>query len=464
MPSDRILLITYHFGADGATGGFRWRAMAEHLASRGWRVDVVAAPSATPMHGDDRYPAALGDLIEVATPAWGRWPTRAIAWLRARRHSPALRESAPPTGAPSGTPAETASTVDPAAVTLWTPPSARSRLNRILLLVEGVATLIAEWSWARAAARAARANARRTSPAVLVVSTPPHLSSLAAVRMARALGLPSVVDFRDPWVLGFEESMRFNDDDVQLAIWRRAELRVLREASVIVHNTDRALRVVTDALGTRRRAVHVAVPNGYEDGPPAAAPDRAVFRVSFTGWLHPVMDVRVLLSALGRLRARQHLTPADFDVCFMGTAPEFGGVSLEGLAASYGLADVFSLRPRGTRAEALRMQQSSAVLCAIDYRHPMAVPMKFYDYAQMCGTMLLVGERPSALADAAARIGLPVFTGDDDQAIDAFLDAALARWREGRMDRPMDAERVFSRARQSARMDEVLRETVAAHR
>ena len=79
---------------------------------------------------------------------------------------------------------------------------------------------------------------------------------------------------------------------------------LLREATMVVHNTERALQVVTHALGERRRARHVAVPNGYEEGYQAARPDPRVFRMSFTGWLHPVMDVRVLLSAFGRLRAR----------------------------------------------------------------------------------------------------------------------------------------------------------------
>ena len=448
MPQKRILLLSYHFGADGAVGGFRWRAMAEHLVQLGWRTDVIAAPSETLVVGSERYPTALGDLVEVATPAWGLYLARLIAWFRSRRH---VSQSPEPEVAVKVTP------VDPDAVVLWTPPTSRSRLNRALLLVQGVATLIAEWSWARAAARAAVKQYRVARPSVLVVCTPPHLSSLAAVRLARRLGVPSVVDFRDPWVIGLEESMRFNDDDLQRAVWRRSELSVLREATVIVHNTERALWGITDALGDRRRAHHVAVPNGYEEGYRAAQPDSKVFRISFTGWLHPVMDVRVLLSAFGRLRARHGLTPDEFEICFMGTAPEFGGVPLRGLAAAYGLADVFSLRPRGSRPDALRMQESSAVLCAIDYRHPMAVPMKFYDYAQMCGTMLLIGQRPSALADAAARLGLQVFVMDETDRVDAFLDRALENWRIGAMDRPMDTERLFSRARQAERMDEVLR-------
>lgn len=458
MSQRRLLLISYHFGSDGATGGFRWRAMAEHLASRGWRVDVVTAALDLSSRAGNRYSTAFGDLVEVKTPAWGRWPTRALEWMRSLRRSfrpPAVSE--PKTESPPGT-------VDPASVSLWTPVSARSSLGRLLVLVSGVATMIEEWSWARAAARAARKHARKTSPSVIVVSTPPHVSSVAAVKLARRLDLPAVVDFRDPWVLGLQDGARFGDDELLLALARRRERYVLREAAVVVHNTERARRVVVDALGPQRRAVHVAVANGYDEEQRASPPDSSKFRASFTGWLHPVMDVRVLLAAFGRLRSRHQLTRDEFEVCFMGTADEFGGVSLSGLATAYGLGDVFSLRRRATRAEALLMQQSSAVLCVMDYRHPMAVPMKFYDYVRTCGTMLIVGETPSALADAAAQIGVPVFDGDDVRAIDDYLDVALDRWRARRMKQPMDAQGIFSRDRQSELMDKVLHTAISAHR
>lgn len=446
--SRRILLISYHFGADGATGGFRWRSMAEHLSAQGWQTDVITAPTDGAGLAAERYPSRLGGLVEVPTPAWGSFLTRVIAWARIRRH-------AAPSVAPVGV-AETGP-VNPDAVTLWTPPSSRSRFSRALMLVEGLATLIGEWSWAWAAARVAERQCRGLKPDVLIVSTPPHVTSVAAIRLARRLGVPGVVDFRDPWVLGFEERMRFNDDDLQLAVWRRSELLVLREATLVVHNTTRALQVVTEALGERRRARHVAVPNGYEDGYVAAPPDANVFRISFTGWLHPVMDVRVLLSAFGRFRARHALATGELEIVFMGTAPDFGDVPLRGLAAAYGLEDVFTLRARGSRAEALRMQESSSVLCAMDYLHPMAVPMKFYDYAQMCGTMLLIGTRPSALADAAARIDLPVFCLDEPERIDTFLDEALVRWRNRSMNQPMDRDGLFSRSRQAEALSGELR-------
>jgi hypothetical protein len=94
----------------------------------------------------------------------------------------------------------------------------------------------------------------------------------------------------------------------------------------------------------------------------------------------------------------------------------------------------------------------------------MAVPMKFYDYVRTCGTMLIVGETPSALADAAAQIGVPVFDGDDVRAIDDYLDVALDRWRARRMQQPMDAQGIFSRDRQSELMDKVLQTAISAHR
>lgn len=456
--SRRLLLITHHFGSHGATGGFRWRAMADALAAEGWAVDVVTSASGS---GAPPSPPRGGRLVTVRTPAWGTWMTDSIAAARG-----AKRRVAASPGAPAQRPDESLpiAPVDPSQVVLWRSPKDRSWLNRTALAVEGVGTILGERAWGWAAGQAALGLAAEARPDLVVVSTPPHVSSLAAVRVAARLGVPSVVDLRDPWMLGIAPGMDFHTDDVQERFWRRWELDVMTSADVVVHNTTRARDVVVGALGARRRARHEVVANGYEAGPPAGTPDRSVFRVSFTGWIHPVMDVRVLLDACGRLRQRHDFAAGTFEVSFMGCAPDFGGVPLAGLAAHYGLADVFRLRPRGTRDEALAMQEGSAVLCAMDYRHPMAVPMKFYDYAQMRGAMLLIGTTPSALADAAGQLGLPVFGSTDRSAIDAYLDEVVARWRAGALVTPADPEGRFRRDRQTAHMVALLGETVAAAR
>jgi hypothetical protein len=218
-------------------------------------------------------------------------------------------------------------------------------------------------------------------------------------------------------------------------------------AAAIVHNTERSTQVI--AARDRVPVQRLAIANGYDDAAGDGRPDPRVFRVVFSGWLHPYMDVRVLLAACGRLMRRHGLGPAEFAVDFMGPDAEFGGVPLAGLARHYGLQDVFTLAPRGSRAAATRLQESAWVLAAFDYPFPLSVVMKFYDYARMRGTMLLVGNPEGALADAASRLGLRVFRATDEAGIDAHLDAALARWRSGEVPAPLDRDELFHRRHQS---------------
>jgi hypothetical protein len=105
----------------------------------------------------------------------------------------------------------------------------------------------------------------------------------------------------------------------------------------------------------------------------------------------------------------------------------------------------------------LRFQQSAAVTTAFDYPHPLAVPMKFYDQAQMRGAMLLIGNPRGALADAAAQLDLRVFAPTDEPGIDAALEAAFNRWKRRDYEVPLDAAGVFDRRHAIDRMHDVLR-------
>ena len=52
--------------------------------------------------------------------------------------------------------------------------------------------------------------------------------------------------------------------------------------------------------------------------------------------------------------------------------------------------------------------------------------------------------------------GVEVIEHSDAAAIDRALDAAVARWRRGDLDTPIDRDHVFDRRRQSERLLELL--------
>lgn len=445
----RLLVVSYHFGANCGTGGFRWNATADHLCAAGWHVDVVTA--ARPGLRPDRVPSGPGALeIFPVTPT--RAPTRLKEsllkmgrWLRALLRPAGTSERVD--GDVGG------ETVNPEQLFVWRTGYRRSLREMILHAIDYLELAASELVWAhRALVEARRLAADRRYRAV-VVSTPPHLTQRVGIALARELGLPYVADYRDPWTLGMGRHIGWVNEIERIA-GRRVETRSLRSAHTVVHNTERARVAIAADFPIPGR--HYAIPNGYDATTPVGAPDPDCFRIAYTGHLYSFMDLRPLLAACARLRCRHALSPGRMRIDFLGTEEQFESVALKDLAAAYGLRDVFTRHPRLPRGEAAGFQQRAAVLVAYDWIYPIAVVSKFYEYTRMRGSLLLLGNPDSALGDAAAKLGLPVLDARDERSVDASLEAAFARWSKGEFERPVDSDGVFARLRQSERILEVL--------
>lgn len=438
----RLLLVSYHFGVGCATGGFRWNAAVGQLCAAGWHVDVLtlARPGLEATPG----PTGPGTLriVPVALPHWPARVRGAVSGvLRRLRVRSAV--SAPP-------PDEQ---VDPAALFVWRADYRRSLRERIVHGLNSLESVCAELGWAARAVRAARPLLAAHRYRAVVVSSPPHLTHAAGMRIAREGGLRYIADFRDPWTLGLGRAIGYLND-IDRTVGRYFETRSLRRAHSVIHNTERARTAV--AAEFRVPGHHHAICNGYDDIGEVASPDPKCFRITYTGHLYAFMDVRPLFAACARLRARNGLDPDTLRIDFVGTEERFEGVRFADLARAYRLGDVFEAHSRVSRSEAAEFQQTAAVLVAYDWLWPTAVVSKFYEYARMKGALLLLGHREGALADAAARLGVPVLDPADQPSIDRALEEAFARWKQGAMDLPNDPDRLFARSHQNERIREVL--------
>jgi hypothetical protein len=289
--------------------------------------------------------------------------------------------------------------------------------------------------------------ARRRAPTLVAVSSPPHQTQLAGLRLAAALGVPYLADFRDPWIFGELDSVQSALVDRTCGAW--AQRKTFQSASLSIFNTAWAMEAAA-ALYPSLQSRCVTVPNGYDLRDIVEAPDPDTFRVAFVGWLYDFMDPDPVLAACARLRVRAALD--NIRVEFVGTDPAPGGVSLLGRARQYGLEACFEHHSRMSREAAQLVQDRAAVRVVFDYPGPLRVPMKFYDAVQGFGDLLLVGRTRSALADAAAIVGLSVCAPGDATAIDATLDRALARWRARAYGVPVDARGEFARGTTSRSM------------
>lgn len=457
----RLLLVSYHFGPGAPTGGFRWTVMAEALAARGWKFDVLCLdrPEIAPLAGSIEGPARHAiECFGVSPPSWpAMLVARLVGVVRALR--PRRQAVSPLPSAP--TPAE-----DPAArppmppLVVWSPTRHDPPRLRLAKAMKGLEDSITDGVWAARAVAVARRLGRHRRYAAVLVSSPPQLSQLAGMRIGRMLRIPYIADYRDPWVLGLgPQRPHMNAVSRTLGHW--LEPRTQRAAALVVHNTPRAMQVIErERPGLARR--RAAVANGYDAMAPAGRPDPSCFRILYGGWIHPYMDVRPLLAACGRFRERHALGPDRFQLEFLGTGAEFGGAPLLQLAHAYGLGGCVVRTERVPRDEAVRRQERAAVLAAFDYPHGIAVVMKFYDYARLHGALLLIGDPQAALGEAAGRLGVAVHAPDDAIGLDAALDAAWRRWQAGDWTQSNDPAGLHARAPRVAEMAQLLDEVVRA--
>lgn len=312
--------------------------------------------------------------------------------------------------------------------------------------------------WAKKAARKGRQLARQKHYDVVVVSTPPHWTQLAGVRIARKAGLPLVIDLRDPWAVGMSEMEGF-EPAVIPALERPVETRFQRSASVVVHNTEPARKRAIEFTPPLPEVRRVVVPNGYDRAPPSTKVDRSVFRILLSGWLYPFMDPRPLLGATARLVAQHDISPSSLRIQFLGSPDTLGNLPMHAVMKAHGLSDHADLIDRVPRHEALAMQARAAVLVAFDYPHPLCVVMKAYDYLQMGGTLLFLSDGDEGSLDRLARaVGSETVSSRDEDEILRVLDAAFRKWQEGGLDGPHDPDGEFHRSKAAASMLQVLDE------
>lgn len=122
---------------------------------------------------------------------------------------------------------------------------------------------------------------------LIYCSLAPFAIAGSAIRIARTLGKPLVLDLEDPWAL--DEMLSY-----ETALHRRLELRTMRRvlaaADAIVMNTPESAQRVRDAFPELEGTPITSIVNGYDaadfSGPLPLRTHRDVLRIVHTGTLH----------------------------------------------------------------------------------------------------------------------------------------------------------------------------------
>lgn len=405
----RLLVITYHFGPDGAVGGLRWWGITKYLARLGWKVSVLTAARS---NGAD---AAIDAQVERCPRLWtcldGARLVRRLALGRAL------------SGAPNGSQAAHPSK----------PPGLLRQLGR-----EGAACLAFPdegRGWLLRAAWRARSVIRRFRPHVVVSSGPPHSAHLVAGLATMGSSRRWLIDLRDPWA-GPLPKIWESDPRLGSRTFRvlspPLERLAFGAAQGLITNTHR----LAETLAAKYADVPVVcVPNGVdpESLPPPAGDRYPGLGIVHAGTLYAGRDVGPVVRAL-RIFFERHP-----DAARAGSKLRVAGGSEAGHARAFqdavaaaGMGPYVEVLGQLPRAEALNVLSRSHLAVVLAQHQELQIPAKLYESVAMGIPTLVVAPVVSATGMEGNRIGAVVRDSDDVEGIACLLEQV---WRNGSRER-----------------------------
>ncbi|HET9708444.1 MAG TPA: glycosyltransferase [Gemmatimonadales bacterium] len=429
----RLLLVSYHFPPGTAVGGLRWQKLARYAVERGWGLDVITLDPADLVEHD---PERLADLphgvrvfgIPAARLRLETAGDRVWSVVRGWRRATTPRR----TGTNSAN-------ADGRAVR----QESRSRADatRAAPRLRDVARAWFAWldyarglQWASAAALRALEVFEPGRHQAVVTCGPPHMVHEAGCRIARATGLPLIVDLRDPWRL-----VQRLPESIASPLWYLLaayyERRAIARAALVVTNTEPLERALVALYPDAARRI-ITVPNGCDEDHVAGLPPVTCrFLVAYAGTIYLDRDPRPLFRAAALVIRAQRLEPAEFGIELMGDVQQFDGAFVMGIAREEGVEQYVHLRPAGTRREALQFLSQAQLLVVLPQDSDLAVPAKIFDYMRCDAWVLALARRDSAVELLLRGSRADVLDPENVPGIARLFADRVAQFRRG--DRPV---------------------------
>jgi len=373
-----LLIVSYHCAPSPAVGAKRFSFLAREFTAQGYDVHVIA---------NELEPSKLG---------------------------------APDTSLPqSGTVHRVAAPLKLPLAGGWFARRANSLFRRLL------APVSLEYFWAGAATRLGVRLGRTLPRGIVIATNPPHAAAIAGARIARQLGWPFVLDYRDPWTAN--DWPKWRRSEVELAFARPIEARLVRQSAARVLNTP-AMREFFERDFPRTPVErNFVIPNGFDPVDSRATPptggDIDIVHAGeiYTGRsLVPVLKAARVLAARHPGRAIRVTTYGELP------PPEWQRIR------EAGLEDLVRVLPRIPFAELFgRLQRAHVLLAIVGDHMGYSTPYKVYDYMAAGRPILGLAHPGAALFDflEESGAGTCVEFGDDagmERALEQLLFAPNA--------------------------------------
>jgi glycosyltransferase involved in cell wall biosynthesis len=373
-----LLLVSYYYAPSPFVGAKRFSFLAREFASMGFDVHVITNEMKdTPYGREDSTLPVTGTVHRCA--------------------------------APYEVPVKGKSVLDKIAVAI---------LRRVL------APVGLDYFWAGAAARKGIEVGRSLPPGIVIATSPPHSALMAGARIARRLGWPLILDYRDPWSAYDWPSWHRSG----LAQWlaSRLEARLVKRSAARVLNTPSMGEWFQDYFSDAPASRNFVVPNGFDAVPVAASPPSAgPLEIVHAGEIYGSRSLVPLLRAVESLSARHPARPIHVTTYGEMPAAEWQRIR------EAGLERFIEDRPRIPFAALFAQLQRAHVLLAVVSEHmPYSTPYKVYDYMAAGRPILGLAADDAALHELLADSGAglcvePTDIAGIEQALETMLFTGL---------------------------------------
>jgi hypothetical protein len=292
------------------------------------------------------------------------------------------------------------------------------KLNQVLYRL--LAPVSFEYFWAHAATRRAVEIIRGMPRGIVIATTPPHAAAIAGARIARRLGWPLILDYRDPWTAN--DWPKWRRSATELAIARPIERRLVRTSAARVLNTPAMRKYFERDFPAAPLERNFVVPNGFDAvDARASPPGTGAIEIVHAGEIYTGRSLVPVLKAAVALMARHPGRP--IRVTTYGELP----LAERHRIHEAGVEEHVRVLPRIPFVDLFAKLQCAHVLLAIVGDHMLySTPYKVYDY--MAAGRPVLGLAPRG----AARLEILVVSGagtcvepEDEAGVELALERLL---------------------------------------